>query len=905
MADGSVTIEAELTDKEIEKGINEIKADLNELEKASSSVSEKMAKHFESFGNTASKAGKALTLGLTTPLIALGTAGVKYNAQMEDVEANLTTLLGSADKAKDMLADLKEMANTTPFETSDLLEATQMMLGFGLAADKTQGYLQTLGDISMGNSQKLMSLTRAFSQIGAAGKATMEDINQMIDAGFNPLQIMSEKTGKSMAELREEVSDGAISFEDIADAMETATSEGGRYYKAMEKASKTMNGKLSTALDALKTALGKLTQKLLPIVTKVVEKITDWANAFADLDDSTQETILTIAGIAAVAGPLLTIVGKLSTGIGTFAQALGVARGTITSTSSTVNGLSSVLKGLVSPAGIVTATLAAVAVGVELINQKIQKELESTKQLIEEINAETEARRNALDAIEKQRNASLAEIDNVQRLKNELTTLVDANGKVKEGYEARAQFILNEMNNALGTEYALNGNIIDSYSDMCASIDELILKKKAQIILEASEDEYREAIQNKTKAMENYLDTQDELSEATAEYNKLLEDRSKGWIGSEYSLVEGSLRLKEYGEKIKELNSSLGEQEQLLVDYNNNIASYEEKSQLMLEGGIENYKKIEASVGKTQATITQNANEELNKRIQNQIAANNQMQGLYDLEVQMNQNAQDSIYATNLEEGKKQLDLLAEELVARTSTVENLGISEVSAWKILAQNSYDTYEQTLSKMPVELQEQIQKMTGVLISDTTVTNAVGEMAEEGKTEFYNKVDGRTWGEDLTGEISGGMTSSSSRSRITSAGATVAGWISALLHFSLPEKGPLSDMDESMPDMIDLMAHGIDSNKKRLILSVNKLAKEMRGSLYDKMQSAVNFETQRLSANLTSQQLIVTQLEDNRQATLQSIDDNKEIVVNTTTKLDSKVIARETKKVNARRSLQYGY
>ena len=81
--------------------------------------------------------------------------------------------------------------------------------------------------------------------------------------------------------------------------------------------------------------------------------------------------------------------------------------------------------------------------------------------------------------------------------------------------------------------------------------------------------------------------------------------------------------------------------------------------------------------------------------------------------------------------------------------------------------------------------------------------------------------------------------------------------------------------------------------------------MRGSLYDKMQSAVNFETQRLSANLTSQQLIVTQLEDNRQATLQSIDDNKEIVVNTTTKLDSKVIARETNKVNARRSLQYGH
>ena len=261
-----------------------------------------------------------MTLGLTTPLVALGTAGVKYNAQMEDFEANLTTLLGNADKAKEMLADLKEMANTTPFETSDLLESTQMMLGFGLAADKTKGYLQTLGDISMGNSEKLMSLTRAFSQIGAAGKATMEDINQMIDAGFNPLQIMSESTGKSMATLRDEVSKGNISFEDIANAMKIATSEGGRYYNAMEKASQTMNGKLSTALDALKTALGNLTQSLLPIVTQVVEKITEWANAFANLDEGTQKTILTIAGILAIAGPILSVIGKISSGIGSIIE---------------------------------------------------------------------------------------------------------------------------------------------------------------------------------------------------------------------------------------------------------------------------------------------------------------------------------------------------------------------------------------------------------------------------------------------------------------------------------------------------------------------------------------------------------------------------------------------------------
>lgn len=360
MANGSVTIEVELTKEQLEKGLKSLKSDLNSLEKSTSGISSKLSKGLSSIGSVATKAGTALTVGLTTPLIALGTAGVKYNAQMEDFEANLTTLLGNADKAKDMLNDLKEMANTTPFETSDLLEATQMMLGFGLAADKTQGYLQTLGDISMGNSEKLMSLTRAFSQIGAAGKATMEDINQMIDAGFNPLQIMSEATGKSMADLRDEVSAGEVSFEDIAEAMQIATSEGGRYYNAMEKASQTMNGKLSTAMDALKTALGELTQSLLPIVTKVVEKITEWANAFANLDQGTQETILKIAGILAVAGPVLSIVGKISSGITTLIPLITKVGKAFTSGGSAVKLLSSAFKLLTNPVTIVIAIIGAV-----------------------------------------------------------------------------------------------------------------------------------------------------------------------------------------------------------------------------------------------------------------------------------------------------------------------------------------------------------------------------------------------------------------------------------------------------------------------------------------------------------------------------------------------------------------
>lgn len=360
MADGSVVIEVELTKEQLEKGLKSLKSDLNSLEKETSGISSKLSKGLSSIGSVATKAGTALTVGLTTPLIALGTAGVKYNAQMEDFQANLTTLLGSADKASEMLNTLKQMANTTPFETTDLLEATQMMLGFGLQADKTTGYLQTLGDISMGNSEKLMSLTRAFSQIGASGKATMEDINQMIDAGFNPLQIMAEQTGKSMADLREEVSDGKISFEDIAGAMQIATSEGGRYYNAMDKASQTMNGKMSTAIDALNTALGNLTQSLLPIVTQVVEKITEWANAFADLDEDAKKTILTIAGIVVAAGPVLGIIGKISSGINGLISIGSKLNKAFNLGSTAVKLLGSAFSFLTSPVGIVITAITAI-----------------------------------------------------------------------------------------------------------------------------------------------------------------------------------------------------------------------------------------------------------------------------------------------------------------------------------------------------------------------------------------------------------------------------------------------------------------------------------------------------------------------------------------------------------------
>lgn len=306
-----------LTEQKLKKLKNEQEEFGTVAEQRLKAATEKISEYgqkVKTVGQNVSSAGKSM-LGLTAGVAAVTTAGVAYNMEMETLEANLGVLLGSTEKANKKLEELRTMGAKTPFETADLVKATQKMLAFGLDADKTNGYLQILGDIAMGDANKLDSLTLAFSQIGASGKASMEDINQMIDQGFNPLTYVAEKTGETMSEVRARVSEGGVSFEEIANAMKDATSEGGTFYNSMNKASQTTAGKISTLKDNFSQMIGTLTDSLMPIFEKIVDKLSEFANWFGRLDSNTKEIIIKISLAVAVLGPLLIILGKIITAI--------------------------------------------------------------------------------------------------------------------------------------------------------------------------------------------------------------------------------------------------------------------------------------------------------------------------------------------------------------------------------------------------------------------------------------------------------------------------------------------------------------------------------------------------------------------------------------------------------------
>ena len=218
---------------------------------------------------------KALAvIGGTGVLKALGAEMIRVRGEFQAADTAIETLLGNKEKANALMSQVREFAKISPLEFSDVTAATQMMLGFNIEAEKVPRYLQAIGDVSMGNTQKFNSMTLAFSQMSAAGKLMGQDLNQMINAGFNPLQIMSEKTGKSIATLKDEMSKGAISAEMVQQAFIDATSAGGRFYQMSENASKEINGQLSMMQDAMDSVLNELGEKSEGVIMDGIQMTT-------------------------------------------------------------------------------------------------------------------------------------------------------------------------------------------------------------------------------------------------------------------------------------------------------------------------------------------------------------------------------------------------------------------------------------------------------------------------------------------------------------------------------------------------------------------------------------------------------------------------------------------------------
>ena len=222
---------------------------------------------------------------VTAALGAGAVAGMKYNASIETYQTSFEVMTGSAEKAAEVIERLKKVGAETPFELPELADTTQLLMNYGLTADEAMDKMMMLGDISQGSADKMSRIAMAYGQMSSAGKVQLEDIKQMIEAGFNPLQEISESTGESMSSLYDRISKGTLSVDEITASMERATSAGGKYYQSMQKQSQTFDGMISTLKDNAQQLLGDVVQPISDsmvstLLPAAIDAIDQMSNAF-------------------------------------------------------------------------------------------------------------------------------------------------------------------------------------------------------------------------------------------------------------------------------------------------------------------------------------------------------------------------------------------------------------------------------------------------------------------------------------------------------------------------------------------------------------------------------------------------------------------------------------------------
>ena len=464
------------------------------------------------------------------------------------------------------------------------------------------------------------------------GKGTMKDVIDSI------VDDISNCTNEQQALTMAATAFGTMGEDANLDVVKSLTSLGESYDDvagSMEELKKIRYDDVGTRFKELGRTLK--TEMLIPMAEKAIpyfEKFADYA--INNIDDVIR--ILKILG-ATLAGVF--VVNKITSFINSvkgLATAVGLLK--VATDAETASTLVLNTAMLASPITWLVAGVAALAGGIALLVKKDKEAMEAEyglsdaqKERIDHINEEYEAYEQMIETREKTMSGIDSEYSRLQSLKDELNTLIDTNGQVKAGYEDRANFIVNELSEALGIEKEEVWDIIEANGELGESIDQLIEKKKAEAVLDASKGDYEEALQNQQEALQDYMAAQDDYQKALHEVNRLeyevAYNKKNGYIQAWYDSQDA---LKVAQEALDDETDSLAKAEEKYVGYQNTIKNYEGLSSAIIS---EDADKISDAMLKTQNSFI-TAENGTKQSLQNQLT--NLKQNYTDLKKAIEEN---------------------------------------------------------------------------------------------------------------------------------------------------------------------------------------------------------------------------------------------------------------------------
>ena len=603
-------------------------------------------------------------------------------------------------------------------------------------------------------------------------------------------------------------------------------------------------GQVKETLGDLALQLGNV---LLPIAKKALTNIQKWlenlTKKLGSMSQFEKENILKVLAAVALISPALKVAG------------------------SAIEGFGKAIMLLASPTNLAIAAIGALLVAMYAYAKYQKNEIYGMKGLASALEEEKESWNNLKEAREKTMESSSTEIAIIQKLRDELGSIVDENGKVKEGYENRASFITGELNKALGTEIELNGNIIENYKDITGEIDNLIRAKKTEAVLNAYQEEYGAALKGQAKAVEH-------LTELKKQYNEQVRIAmsTTGWESAKAQMAA------------QNIGKAIGEQTELISEYGYTIQNYEALQTASISNSAEEIDKALENMSISWKMAKTSSEESLTAQIANQRESVEILSSSLSEARKIHDDYQAGVLEGQLKAGQERLSGLYDELTNEVNLVDQLTPQQAAAFKHLAEEDVLEYIKQASQLSPETQKQLEKVTGVITTNTSVPNASKDMGNRArtlwsgetskmvddqnktlgnvssaissntsvstasgnlgtrtKTEFSKNADGTQSGIDFTSGVGGGI----QRGQGSVFGIVRSFGASLLSNFraSLQEQSPSKATAEMGKYFVEGFTNGITTNQYSAINSVRNLADKTldaynTGMNIDALQTRIN-------------------------------------------------------------------
>ncbi len=612
---------------------NKLKTSTNQVTKEIDDLNKKQSENIKNTQNVTTHTGKLLDIYTLIKGLALGYAGktlyealIGGNAQFEQYMTSFEVLLGGAEQAQKRMDELVQFAAKTPFELPQVTEAEKRLLAYGVAAKDTAKYLPMLGDISMGNAEKLDRISLAYGQVVTNQRLYGTELRQFAENGVPLLDELAKLYGVTSVEMRKMVEDGKIGVDAVNAALESMTSAGGKFFGMMDKQSQTMNGMLATLRDNFGIFARDVGEKSFGYLKGELGELMDTIDQMSDsgelegVADEWGRGIGRFTEFVIDAVKILYDMRNALIGVGATLAAtaiLNAAAAAYTTLSATIQTVTAMMKGakvanevlnaslIKTPWGAVAAVIGLVIGGLVTYALSVDKATSETDILAEKTKDLTEEYESNKKAADRQANAQLGEVEVARRLTEELDSLGKKVDKTTQD-KTRMASIVDQLNNkipnlklAIDSETgALNLQTDAIYSNIEALKNQIIAKAYSdkataagtsyvnqEDILRQTENQLQSETQKLNELRAKYGDAYDAIKNLREEAKK--EGLSAGSVGraianinSQYEITDPQYekQIDEQTKKVKDLTSLVGEQSDLLNQYSKEIDEYTSKA---------------------------------------------------------------------------------------------------------------------------------------------------------------------------------------------------------------------------------------------------------------------------------------------------------------------------------------